>query len=88
MACDVVSPALAAGKLLIITVPDPFAMMPGPPGAQAIEQGTVWSETRAALKPPILTVGEPELMASGAGGCGSGIGGGPGCIGLWQWGPG
>lgn len=37
-----ISPSLAAGRLLVNTLDDPFTMMPGPPGTQpGIMQGNV-----------------------------------------------
>lgn len=58
LACAVMSFALAAGMLPIMTVADPFAIIPGPAGTQLGRlQGTVVSATRAAGEPPINTVG-------------------------------
>jgi hypothetical protein len=34
LTCDVMSPSLAAGMFSIITVAEPFAIIPGPPGTQ------------------------------------------------------
>ena len=87
-ACVVVSFSRAAGSLLIITVADPLAMMPGPPGTQeGSKHGWVWSVTRAAGAPPIITLGEPLMIGSGIGGCGTGVGtSAAGWIGAWQCG--
>jgi hypothetical protein len=53
----------------MITVADPIAIIPGPPGTQPIrEQGADKSVTRAAGLPPIKTVGHPLMMASGIAG--------------------
>lgn len=61
----VLSPARAAGMLAIITVAEPLAIMPGPPGAQpASMQGLDWSVARAAAAPPIFTVAAPGGMMS------------------------
>ena len=88
--CVVGSPTLAAGSPPIVTVADPFSIMPGPPGTQAgIMQGCVWSVCRAAGCPPIVTVGQHGgMICNGIGGCGAGVGdGAAGCIGEWQCGP-
>jgi hypothetical protein len=51
-------------------------------------QGAVWSAILAAGMLPIRTVAAPLMMASGNGGCGTGVGtGAAGCIGAWQCGP-
>ena len=64
--CDVKSFILAAGLPPIITVDEPFVIVPGPAGVQAaILQIMVVSPTRAAIAPPIMTVASPELMAIG-----------------------
>ncbi len=74
------SPTRAAGKLLIMTVAEPIATIPGPAGTQGgIVQGFVISDTRSAGLPPSFTVGLPGGMnACGIGGCGTGVGTGAG----------
>ena len=58
--CEVISPTRAAGRPPIMTVADPIATIPGPPGTQeANTQGTVVLVTCAAGIPPISTVGTP-----------------------------
>ncbi len=48
-ACSVMSPTRAAGRPQIVTVADPFEMMPGPPGTHpGSMHGLVMSVTRAA----------------------------------------
>jgi hypothetical protein len=69
------SPWRAAGSMLIITVPDPLAITPGPFGTQVGNvQIAVLSLTRAAGWKLMTTVGEPEMMASGKAGCGAVVG--------------
>lgn len=78
------SPALAAGRPLMITVADPLAIMPGPPGTQdGSMHGLVIEVTTAAGRLLIITVGTHCIsMSSGSGGCGTGVGtGAAGCIG-------
>src|SRR6186997_1700040 len=73
------SPARAAGKLAIMTVAEPLAIIPGPLGTHVGRvQGAVVSETRAAGEPPIRTVGAPLMIASGSAGCATGVGTGAG----------
>lgn len=81
------SPTRAASRLLIFTVADPFAIIPGPPGTHPGKlHGLVWSVARAAGLFPIFTVGLPGgMIAKGSGGCGIGFPAG-GC-GPWQCGP-
>ncbi len=69
-----------------MTVAEPFAIMPGPPGTQTgIEQGAEVSVTLAAGCPPMKTFACPFTIANGMGGCGCGVGvGAAGCIGAWQ----
>jgi hypothetical protein len=78
--CDVISPILAAGRLLIITVKDPMAMVPGPAGMHGIKVHIfVISETRAAGIIPIITVtAQGGIMGSGNAGCGTMVGTGAG----------
>lgn len=66
----VMSPIRAASRLLIFTVADPFAIIPGPPGAHpGSMHGLVMSVARAAGLFPIFTVGLPGgMIASGSGG--------------------
>lgn len=88
-ACAVKSPMRAAGRLLIIVVPEPFDISPGPAGTHGISvQILVMSETRAAGMFPISTVGAQGLrIGSGSGGCGTGVGvGAGGWMGAWQCG--
>jgi len=87
-ACVVESPARAAGRLLIMTVDEPIAISPGPPGRHpGMEHGAVVLLTVAAGMLEIITVAEPLTMARGIGGCGAGVGvGAAGCIGAWQCG--
>src|SRR4051794_24372165 len=89
VACAVMSPTRAAGRPPINTVIEPSDTMPGPAGTQpASMQGAVVLVTVAAGWPPIRTVGTPLMMASGIGGCGTGVGtGAAGCMGAWQCGP-
>lgn len=72
----------------INTLEEPWAIMPGPPGTHPINmQGMVVSVVRAAGLPPIKTVGQPFMIASGIAGCGVGVGtGAAGWIGAWQCG--
>jgi hypothetical protein len=84
------SPTLAAGRLLIITVAEPRLIIPGPAGTQGMSvQIFVMSVSRAAGIFPISTVGaHGGIMGSGSGGCGTGVGvGAGGWIGAWQCGP-
>ena len=56
-----------------MTLDEPMAIMPGPPGTQdGSRQGWVVSVTRAAGWPPMVTVGAPTMMGSGNGGWGAG----------------
>jgi hypothetical protein len=83
------SPTRAAGRPPIITVVDPIAITPGPPGTHGgIKHGCVMAPTTAAGKLPIKTVGtHPPTMGNGIGGCGIGVGtGAAGWIGAWQCG--
>jgi len=84
----VMSATRAAGRLLIITVAEPFEIMPGPPGVQpGSEHGALWSVTRAAGLLEIITVGAPGgMIASGSPGCGIGTGGTAGGCSMWQCG--
>ena len=70
----------AAGSFMVITVPDPLAIMPGPPGTQpGSMQGSDWLVTTAASILPILTVGTVAvLIISGRPGWGVGVGTGAG----------
>ncbi len=83
----VMSPIRAASRLLIFTVADPLAIIPGPPGAHpGSVHGLVWSVALAAGLFPIITVVLPGGMStSGSGGWGIGFPAG-GC-GVWQCGP-
>jgi len=59
----------------IMTVAEPLLMKPGPLGMQAASmQGLVVLVTVAAGMPPIITFGTPFTIASGIGGCGTGVG--------------
>ncbi len=75
-----ISPIRAAGSIPIITVAEPFATSPGPPGTHdGIMQGFVMLVTTAACKLLIITVGTHiSTMSMGIGGCGAGVGTGPG----------
>lgn len=88
VACDDMSPTRAAGMLLISTVAEPLATMPGPPGTHpGSMQGAVVSATRAAGAPPTKTVGAPLMIESGNAGWGTAVGtGAGGWIGAWQCG--
>lgn len=89
LACAVMSPARAAGILLIITVAEPFEIIPGPAGTHGISvQILVISVARAAGILPIITVGaQGDRMGNGSAGCGTGVGvGAGGWIGAWQCG--
>ena len=70
----------------IMTVIEPKAIIPGPPGTHpARRQGCVRSVTRAAGLLPIKTVGHPLTIGKGIAGWGTGVGtGAAGCIGAWQ----
>lgn len=83
LACAVVSPTRAAGKEPMSTVPEPFAMTPGPPGTHPGNvHGFVIPVAVAAGLFPTNTFGCPLMIASGKGGWGSGEPGGiGGCIG-------
>jgi hypothetical protein len=82
----VMSLSLAAGNPPISTVPEPLAIIPGPPGTHpGREHGAVVSVTRAAGEPPIKTFTWPLMIDKGIGGCGTGVGtGAGGWIGAWQ----
>ena len=70
---EVMSFTRAAGKLVINTVADPLAIIPGPAGTHpGSMQGVLMSVTRAAANPPISTVGAPVIIVSGRAGCGTG----------------
>ena len=59
----------AAGSPPIITVAEPLAISPGPPGTQPGNMhGLVMSVTLAAGDPPIRTFGWPLMMDRGNGG--------------------
>lgn len=67
--CAVMSFARAAGMLSIITVPEPIAIMPGPPGTQlGSMHGADVSATRAAGGPPIMVLLAPLMIANGSAG--------------------
>jgi hypothetical protein len=69
----------AAGSPPIITVAEPLAIIPGPPGTQlGSTQGTVVSVTRAAGEPAMSTLGWPLTIVNGMGGWGNGVGTGAG----------
>ena len=73
------SPTRAAGNPPIMTVADPRATMPGPPGTQVGSMhGVVVLVTVAAGCPPIITVGTPLMMVRGRAGCGTAVGVGAG----------
>ncbi len=69
-----------AGFFVIMTVAEPRAIMPGPPGTQPGSiHGRVWSPMMHAGIFPIMTVGAPgPIMVSGKAGCGAGVGTGAG----------
>lgn len=71
-----------------MTVAEPMAIIPGPPGTQeGSEQIAVVSLTRAAALPPIITFGAPLMIARGRAGWAEGVGtGAAGWIGAWQCG--
>lgn len=75
-----ISPKRAAGRNPIITEDEPFATIPGPPGTHVgIMHGLVMLVTTAASRKLILTVGTvAKMMGCGIGGCGTGVGTGPG----------
>lgn len=59
---DTISPWRAAGFPLIITLIEPIATMPGPPGTHGANvQGTVMEVTVAAARLLMLTFGEVAL---------------------------
>ena len=66
----------AAGVKLILTLDEPFVIIPGPPGTQGGSmQGLLWSMTRAAALLSIFTFGEHGgMIANGSAGCGTGVG--------------
>ena len=73
------SPTRAAGNPPIMTVADPLATMPGPPGTQpGSMQGVVVLVKVAAGCPPISTVGTPLMIVRGRAGWGTGVGVGAG----------
>ena len=88
LACAVISPTLAAGRLPSRTVAEPNATIPGPAGTHGgVVQGVVVLVNVAAGRFPISTVGVPLMMVRGKGGCGTGVGtGAGGWIGAWQCG--
>jgi hypothetical protein len=66
------SSTLAAGRPPIITLADPFTIVPGAgkcPCGNGRGQGTEKSVTRDAGLPPISTVGQPFTITSIAGRC-------------------
>lgn len=72
---EVMSVSRAAGNPPIMTVADPFAIMPGPPGTQLGRvHGAVVSVARAAGEPAISTLACPLTIVKGIGGCGTGVG--------------
>ena len=75
-----ISPTRAAGLLPIITVAEPIATVPGPPGMHGgIVHGPVILPTVAAGRLPIITVGTQfNRMGNGIGGWGRGVGVGAG----------
>lgn len=76
----VMSMARAAGSFMTMTVAEPLAIMPGPPGTQpGSMQGRDWLVTTAAAILPIFTMGTvAETMVRGRPGCGVGVGTGAG----------
>lgn len=86
---EVMSPARAAPSMLIFTVPEAFAIMPGPAGTQlGSMQGFDLSVILAAAFLSIFTLVEPGgMMSSGSAGWATGVGvGAAGWMGAWQWG--
>ena len=87
--CAVMSLRRAAGRLPIITVDEPIAIMPGPPGTQpGSMHGVDMLVSVAAGALPIITVMQhADPMVRGRPGCGIGVGtGAGGWIGAWQCG--
>ena len=75
LACAVMSFARAAGIFSIMTVAEPFEMIPGPAGTQGGSiHGLDISPTLAAAFFPIITVPAPLIIAKGSAGCGTGVG--------------
>ena len=86
---DTMSPTLPAGRPPIITVVEPIAITPGPPGTHGgIMHGCVMLPTTAAGVLSMSTViAQLPTIAKGIGGCGIGVGtGAGGWIGAWQCG--
>ena len=62
----VMSPILAEGIIIVLTVMDPFVIIPGPPGTQLGKMhGAVLHRAVAAGLFPIMTVGLPSMSAKG-----------------------
>ena len=74
------SPTRAAGLLPIMTVAEPMATEPGPPGIHGgTMHGPVMLPSVAAGRLPISTVGtQLSRIGNGIGGCGIGVGVGAG----------
>jgi hypothetical protein len=74
------SPTRAAGLPPIMTVVEPMAIVPGPPGTHGgTRHGCVIDPTTAAGRLPISTVGtQLPTIGNGMGGCGTGVGTGAG----------
>ena len=74
------SPTRAAGLPPIITVAEPMATEPGPPGMHGgMVHGPVMLPTVAAGRLAIITVGtQLSRIGNGIGGCGMGVGVGAG----------
>jgi hypothetical protein len=77
---DTRSPTRAAGRPPSMTVVDPMATTPGPPGTHGgTMQFCVMLPTTAAGRLSIKTVmTQPLTIGNGIGGCGSGVGVGAG----------
>ena len=79
LGCAVMSLTLAAGNPPIMTVVEPMATVPGPPGTQPAKvHGVVVLPIRAAGWLPMSTLNAPVTIVTGRAGCGTGVGTGAG----------
>ena len=77
--CAVMSLIRAAGIIENLTVIEPLATIPGPPGTHpGIIHGIDLHSAVTAGLFAIMTVGLPSIIARGTPGCGDGVGTGPG----------
>ncbi len=79
LACAVISPTRAAGRLPPRTVAEPSATFPGPAGTHdGAAHGVVMLVKVAAGRFPMSTVNSPLTMFRGTAGWGTGVGTGAG----------